>query len=140
MRLSSHFRPATRMDTGSSEALIYFCMQEKRSMLSFPRRRESIATRNAVVDSRLRGNDGLWQFYPQLEKPAPSGFFKILLVSLLVSLLRLLRNLCVLIPHYSRIAAPLAGIKSIKTPHLHANSAIAPVASRPSALGRCARA
>ena len=62
MRLSSHFRPATRMDTGSSEALIYFCMQEKRSMLSCPRRRESIATRNAVVDSRLRGNDGLWQF------------------------------------------------------------------------------
>ena len=81
--------------------------------------------------------------YPQLEKPAPSGFFKILLVSLLVSLLRLLRNLCalcVLTPHYSRIAAPLAGIKSIKTPHLHANSAIAPAASRPSALGRCARA
>ena len=78
--------------------------------------------------------------YPQLEKPAPSGFFQILLVSLLVSLLRLLRNLCVLIPHYSRIAAPLAGIKSIKTPHLHANSAIAPAASRPSALGRCARA
>ncbi|MBP8746261.1 MAG: hypothetical protein KBH24_00460, partial [Brachymonas sp.] len=52
---------------GFKEVLIDSSCRNQPCMLSFPRRRESIAIRSAAVDSRLRGNDEQWHFYPKLE-------------------------------------------------------------------------